>query len=176
MNDADIVTLVEKTLAFLERSGTERIAQQYLHFALADFAAGKEEQLATYLTRYAIAAHRPVPAVAQLVIEAGQERGRTIALDAYANLIGRDDPQTHSYPNIDLTALDTNAKVSRRHARIYSLDGVNFWIEDLGSFNGTSLNDNRLTPRHPQPLHDGDQIIFGNMAVKFVSTTPPATA
>ena len=32
--------------------------------------------------------------------------------------MGRVDPQTHSYPNIDLTDFDANSKISRRHAKI----------------------------------------------------------
>jgi pSer/pThr/pTyr-binding forkhead associated (FHA) protein len=39
-------------------------------------------------------------------------------------------------------------------------------IEDLGSTNGTYLNDELLTG--PQPLHDGDRIRIGDCEFAFV--------
>jgi serine/threonine-protein kinase len=169
MKRTSIVDIVEKTVDFLERTGADKSAQQYLHYALSSFAAGCEEQLAHYLVRYDIAPKRPAAESAQLLIQGDGGEVACFILDSYANLIGRVDPQTRSYPNIDLTGFDTNAKVSRRHAKIYSMDGRNFWIEDLGSFNGTLLNSVKLVPRQPEPLHDGDQILFGNTAVTFGS-------
>jgi hypothetical protein len=48
---------------------------------------------------------------------------------------------------------------SSRHARI-STQGHLVVIEDLGSTNGTYLNEQPLTG--PQPLHDGDRIRIGD--------------
>jgi hypothetical protein len=48
---------------------------------------------------------------------------------------------------------------SSRHARI-TRTGRTLVIEDLGSTNGTYLNDEPLTG--PQPLHDGDRIRIGD--------------
>jgi hypothetical protein len=48
---------------------------------------------------------------------------------------------------------------SSRHARI-TRKGRTLVIEDLGSTNGTYLNDEPLTG--PQPLHDGDRIRIGD--------------
>lgn len=48
---------------------------------------------------------------------------------------------------------------SSRHARI-TRQGRTLVIEDLGSTNGTYLNDEPLTG--PQPLHDGDRIRIGD--------------
>jgi len=45
--------------------------------------------------------------------------------------------------------------LSRRHARFFLRDGQ-WWIEDLGSRNGTLLNGRRLND--PQPVHPGDSI------------------
>ena len=50
------------------------------------------------------------------------------------------------------------AVVSRRHAEIQRRDGQ-FVLVDLGSFNGTLLNDQRITT--PTPLYDGDRIQLG---------------
>ena len=48
--------------------------------------------------------------------------------------------------------------VSRRHAQIH-FDGNGFMLTDLGSLNGTSLNEFRL--QAPCVLHDEDRISFG---------------
>lgn len=54
---------------------------------------------------------------------------------------------------------------SSRHARI-SRQGHVVVIEDLGSTNGTYLNDELLTG--PQPLHDGDRIRIGDSEFSYV--------
>src|SRR6202789_2168826 len=43
--------------------------------------------------------------------------------------------------------------VSRHHARI-TFDGTNYWVADLGSTNGTFVNDDVI---RDQRLRDGDQ-------------------
>lgn len=54
---------------------------------------------------------------------------------------------------------------SSRHARI-SRQGPVVVIEDLGSTNGTYLNDELLTG--PQPLHDGDRIRIGDSEFSYL--------
>jgi hypothetical protein len=54
---------------------------------------------------------------------------------------------------------------SSRHARI-SREGHAVVIEDLGSTNGTYLNDEPLTG--PQPLHDGDRIRIGDCEFSYL--------
>lgn len=54
---------------------------------------------------------------------------------------------------------------SSRHAQI-SRQGHVVVIEDLGSTNGTYLNDELLTG--PRPLHDGDRIRIGDSEFSFV--------
>jgi hypothetical protein len=54
---------------------------------------------------------------------------------------------------------------SSRHARI-SCQGHVVVIEDLGSTNGTYLNDQPLTG--PQPLHEGDQIRIGDSEFSYL--------
>lgn len=48
--------------------------------------------------------------------------------------------------------------VSRRHARLF-LRGGRYWIEDMGSKNGTLLNGRQLTDRIS--LNSGDKIDLG---------------
>ena len=54
---------------------------------------------------------------------------------------------------------------SSRHARI-TRQGHVVVIEDLGSTNGTYLNDQQLTG--PQPLHDGDLIRIGDSEFSYL--------
>jgi pSer/pThr/pTyr-binding forkhead associated (FHA) protein len=54
---------------------------------------------------------------------------------------------------------------SSRHARI-TRQGPALVIEDLGSTNGTYLNDEPLTG--PRPLHDGDRIRIGDSEFTFL--------
>ena len=54
---------------------------------------------------------------------------------------------------------------SSHHARI-SREGPVVIIEDLGSTNGTYLNENPLSG--PQPLHDGDRIRIGDSEFSYL--------
>ena len=54
---------------------------------------------------------------------------------------------------------------SSRHARI-SCQGRVVVVEDLGSTNGTYLNDQPLSG--PQPLHDGDRIRIGDSEFSYL--------
>ena len=55
-------------------------------------------------------------------------------------------------------------RVSREHARIWR-DGRRIYLEDLGSTNGTYLNDERVLA--PMALRDGDQILVGDVLFRF---------
>lgn len=54
--------------------------------------------------------------------------------------------------------------MSMEHARIFFADGE-FFIEDLGSTNGTTVN-GKYTGNYTVPIKSGDKIGFGN--IKFV--------
>lgn len=82
-------------------------------------------------------------------------------------LVGRSDPVSRFYPDIDLGpygALDQG--VGRRHARIF-LQGGQVMIEDLDSVNGTLVNGQRVLPHQSRALSDGDQITLGRMLLRF---------
>ncbi len=55
--------------------------------------------------------------------------------------------------------------VSQLHARLFLREGQ-YYVEDLGSTNGTYLNGVPLSG--PQPLHDGDRIRIGDSEFTFV--------
>ncbi len=52
--------------------------------------------------------------------------------------------------------------VSRSHAAIYQRDGM-FFLEDLGSTNGTWLNNRALRPHKPYRLSSGDSVRLGEL-------------
>ena len=61
----------------------------------------------------------------------------------------------------------TTPGVSRRHVRILRQpDG--YYVEDLGSINGTFLNRRRLSPGAPAELKDGDELRLGNIVLRVV--------
>jgi phage tail-like protein len=63
--------------------------------------------------------------------------------------------------------------ISRRHARILcSPEGCR--IEDLGSQNGTFLNEERLPPHEPRPLIPGDLVRIGEYSLVYQAPEPEA--
>lgn len=104
---------------------------------------------------------------AKLVIHRGRAVGKEFPLCEDESHIGRWDADGGIFPDVDLDSDDPEAKVSRRHARI-TRRGGQYYIEDLGSTNGTFVNrGRRLLPGDRQPLHDGDEVIVGKTFLKF---------
>jgi pSer/pThr/pTyr-binding forkhead associated (FHA) protein len=102
-----------------------------------------------------------------LVIERGRSAGKRFPLSNVEAQIGRWDADGGVFPDVDLDDDDPEAKVSRRHARILLQDGE-YFIEDLGSTNGTFVNrGRRLAPGDRQALRDGDEIIVGKTFLRF---------
>ncbi len=96
------------------------------------------------------------------------DTGRKLWLSADREiLLGRLDAAHGIFPELDIS-VDGGLEhgVSRRHARIYSKDGVCF-VEDLDSTNGTLLNSERLTPYLPYMLHHEDMLTLGTMRLKI---------
>ncbi|MBL8191276.1 MAG: protein kinase [Acidobacteria bacterium] len=84
------------------------------------------------------------------------------------SLIGRVDPNRGIRPEVDLSKYDPSARVSRRHARIVA-QGAQFYIEDLGSANGTVVNGSlKLSQGKPHMLISGDELKLGETTLKFV--------
>ena len=61
-----------------------------------------------------------------------------------------------------------NPAVSFHHARVFSQAGV-YYVQDLGSLNGTFLNGVRITQA---PLTHGDVITVGKHTVRFSRDLP----
>lgn len=95
--------------------------------------------------------------------------GKRIPLSYPETVVGRSHPRDPVSPDVDLYALGVEdaRTASRRHCRVF-LDQDEFYIEDLGSMNGTFLNGQSLTPGQPCQLSDGDQIVAGRVKLTFV--------
>ena len=88
-----------------------------------------------------------------LVIVEGQEAGRELPVSGTL-LMGRD-------PTADVVLADS--EISSRHASFAPVDG-GIAVEDLGSTNGTYVNDQRVTGT--QELRAGDRIRLGGTVVE----------
>ncbi|MDZ8105979.1 MAG: FHA domain-containing protein [Nostoc sp. DedQUE12a] len=69
-------------------------------------------------------------------------------------------PNDQIKPNINISHLPDANVVSRIHAKIQIHDN-NYFIEDLGSSNGTFVNNIRLEPKKPYQINLGDKIDLG---------------
>jgi len=85
-------------------------------------------------------------------------------------IIGREDPVSGIFPDIDLDPHGgQDAGVGRNHAKI-TIQGNQVYIEDLNSVNGTLVNTQRIPSGHPHPINNGDEIRFGVMTLNYFSS------
>ena len=154
-------------------SETVQVATVYCGFCGGRIAAddvfcahcGARQPLAAVGASATLHAARPT---AKLVVAGTTELDASFILQKDSNLLGRTDPHSNIFPEIDLSRFDPETKVSRRHARIW-LEGETYLVEDLGSVNGTVINDSvRLAPRQPRVLDSGDKLRVGETTLHFL--------
>ncbi len=114
----------------------------------------------------------PEGAFALLVHEQGT---RHFPITSDTALIGRYDPVTGTRPEIDLTQIDINRTVSRRHARIVMQNGAFLLSEEVGALNGTFVNGQRLTTGKPATIVSGDKLGLGMVSLIFKTADPPGS-
>jgi pSer/pThr/pTyr-binding forkhead associated (FHA) protein len=100
-------------------------------------------------------ARRPRGAPTHVAIVEGANEGETVSLDEAPILIGRGS---------DAAIRLDDDYVSTRHARIAS-SGDQWFIEDLGSTNGTYIGSHRLT--QPTTLQLGSRIRIGKTTLEL---------
>lgn len=108
----------------------------------------------------------PPPVVELVNVATGKLERITLRKDV--TKFGRD-------PEMDIALDASTAVVSRRHAHIERRQGQ-YVIIDQASFNGTLVNETRITT--PTPLYDGDriQLGMGGPILRFVDPAHPAPA
>lgn len=93
--------------------------------------------------------------------------GQIIPLDGRSEFtIGRISDGQSILPDIDLSPYDAYTQgVSRLHATV-KIKNNEFFIQDLGSSNGTRINNNKISPLHDHALHHGDVISLGRFKIQ----------
>ncbi len=99
-----------------------------------------------------------VVATASLVVVEGDSKGRVYPLIKTISTIGRGR-------NADVSI--TSSSISQQHARI-ELRSAHHYLVDLGSTNGTSLNDTILAPNEPRQLEEGDSISIADQSLIYL--------
>lgn len=118
---------------------------------------------------------RLTPDQAYLAVQNGPRSRQEFSLAASRIVVGRNDPP-HLTVDLDLSAceLGNPPMVSRRHALLQWNQGT-LEVIDLGSRNGTFVNDQRLDPlpnqpySAPVPLQRGSRLRFGNLELDVIS-------
>lgn len=110
------------------------------------------------------AAPRPAPARAGKLVH--ETTGSEFALPADRRVVvGR--PGKGQTPDVDLSPIDLERSLSRRHAALWR-DGERYFVcEENGVANGTFLNGHRLKAGEPAALADGDKVAFGLVRTVF---------
>lgn len=95
--------------------------------------------------------------MAVLIVEKGPDRGQKFVFAGNEMLAGR---------GTKVAARLADTLISREHFRIYNQNG-RFFIEDLGSLNGTLVNGQTLSASS-MPLADGDEISIGETSMSWL--------
>lgn len=93
-----------------------------------------------------------------LIIIRGTPQGHRFFLTQPEMILGRD-------PNVDISVSD--ASISRKHAKIVK-QGKKVLLTDLGSANGTFLNDKKVNANQTVTLQKEDMVRLGNSILKFL--------
>lgn len=94
---------------------------------------------------------------AKLLIRTPNGEKREFKLERTVVTLGRQE-------TCDIVLADV--RVSRRHTEI-SNSNQNYYVTDLGSANGTYLNNEQLRPHHPTLLNTGDVLMLGDTEITF---------
>ncbi|RMF82910.1 MAG: FHA domain-containing protein [Chloroflexi bacterium] len=82
--------------------------------------------------------------------------------------LGRQDPKSNHYPDIDLSPYGAQERgVSREHATL-QLHNAHLYVTDLGSANGTFIGNKQLTPHEPHVLFSGSDLVLGRLTVHIL--------
>lgn len=94
-----------------------------------------------------------MPSIQRFLIHEGDHAGKTVNLAGFPFTIGR---------SRDCDYVLDYTEISRLHAQC-TRDHLNVFLEDMGSTNGTFVNDRRLEPGELHRLRAGDVIGFANV-------------
>lgn len=98
--------------------------------------------------------------------------GKTFPVTKSEAFVGRVDRVTGAVPDIDLSDEDPKRFISRRHAKILRSEEGFVLVEEIGTVNGTFVNNQRLATGSPVSLKNGDTLTFANVSLTFYQTGP----
>jgi len=101
---------------------------------------------------------------------------REVVLTGDEVTIGRRSESKGYNPDIDLSSPDDDPAVSRRHAVLRRLPDGSWAVVDVGSTNGTWLNDDDepLPQGELRPVLDGDRVLLGAFTCITIRSNAPA--
>jgi pSer/pThr/pTyr-binding forkhead associated (FHA) protein len=103
---------------------------------------------------------QPPPLAGQLVLSSGPDAGLVFALSKPILTIGRSS---------DCDLVINDASISRQHVQIIRQE-MGWYVQDLGSRNGTAINGQRLSA--PLRLEDGDTLTVGDISLRYLAANP----
>ena len=110
--------------------------------------------------------HAPLTSTDQISLKVA---GNNVGIPLFGQqeyILGRAEKGQAVIPDIDLNRFGAHEKgVSRLHCHL-RFEGNSLLAIDLGSANGTFINDNRVLPDHPAMLSDGDILRLGNLIIE----------
>lgn len=104
-------------------------------------------------------------AKARLVAKRGGQETDDVFAFVSPAIVGRFDPAVGPI-DVDLSQLSEGTYVSRKHARIFLEDGV-WWVEDLGSSNGTFILREDFEKVEKTEIADETELAFGQARFVF---------
>lgn len=84
----------------------------------------------------------------------------SIAIPSQLSIVRIGKPNDHTPPDIDVSGFPESEIVSRVHANLL-VEGNTYYLEDMGSSNGTYINGLPLPKGNRHRLNAGDRIAFG---------------
>ena len=117
-----------------------------------------DEQEITTLGEEAKAKEIPEGMMVMLRVVEGQEVGKGYPVHKVPATLGRDELS-------DISISDT--RMSRQHAMLFYF-APSFYLKDLGSTNGTFVNDKRIKQA---AIKNADKIKLGNTVLEFIVST-----
>jgi CRP-like cAMP-binding protein len=166
-SDVTARALTDFTLIRLDRAAFEHVTGEAPEAAvrmLQKLVRALHERRSTVAAAPAAPAP-PAPPEEAFLIE--ERSGTKFVLSGEESQIGRVDRTSGVKPPIDLTPLDTERTLSRKHARILKRGDGYVVREDTASRNGTFVNGRRIEAGQDVALKDGDELRFGLVKTIF---------
>jgi hypothetical protein len=100
---------------------------------------------------------------------------RSFRLTGAQMRIGRRSVSRGLTPEIDLTGPPADPGISRLHAVLTAQPGGGWAVVDMGSENGTLVNNSEIPAEVPVQLREGDRINLGAWTAITIGTAPAGT-